>query len=90
MRVRTWIVRFGLLAALVLAAGAGHKWGRSAASPDEELLRVAADLGPPLGRTLGRPPRFLPQRLRRHPSGEGGRESGEHRYRLGGTRRSGG
>jgi hypothetical protein len=28
MRLLTWIFRFGLLAALVLAAGAGWKWGR--------------------------------------------------------------
>jgi len=27
MRLQSWLVRFGLLAALVLAAGAGQKWG---------------------------------------------------------------
>jgi len=27
MRLKVWIFRYGLLAALVLAAGAGKKWG---------------------------------------------------------------
>ena len=27
MRLRSWIYRYGLLAALVFAAGAGKKWG---------------------------------------------------------------
>jgi hypothetical protein len=27
MRLQIWIYRFGLLAALVFAAGAGKKWG---------------------------------------------------------------
>jgi hypothetical protein len=27
LRIHSWIYRFGLLAALVLAAGAGKKWG---------------------------------------------------------------
>jgi hypothetical protein len=28
LRLLTWFYRYGLLAALVLAAGAGNKWGR--------------------------------------------------------------
>jgi hypothetical protein len=27
MRLQSWVYRFGLLAALLLAAGAGKKWG---------------------------------------------------------------
>jgi hypothetical protein len=27
MKAQLWLVRLGLLAALVLAAGAGYKWG---------------------------------------------------------------
>jgi hypothetical protein len=27
LRLHSWVYRFGLLAALILAAGAGKKWG---------------------------------------------------------------
>jgi hypothetical protein len=27
LRLQSWVYRFGLLAALILAAGAGKKWG---------------------------------------------------------------
>jgi len=49
MRLRAWIYRIVLLASLLLAAGAGEKWGHWRFHP--ETLRRAARPRPCSGRT---------------------------------------